>query len=1458
MFSGTIPSAIGNCSKLEDLNLSFNRLRGEIPVFVWRIQSLLHILVHNNSLSGELPFEMTELKYLRNISLFDNQFSGVIPQSLGINSSIVKLDCMNNKFNGNIPPNLCFGKHLLELNMGINQLQGGIPSDLGRCATLRRLFLNQNNFTGSLPDFASNLNLKYMDISKNNISGPIPSSLGNCTNLTYINLSRNKFARLIPSELGNLLNLVILELSHNNLEGPLPHQLSNCSHMDRFDIGFNFLNGSLPSNLRSWTNITTLILRENYFTGGIPEFLAKFRNLRELQLGGNLLGGKIPRSIVTLRNLFYGLNLSANGLIGGIPVEIQKLKMLQSLDISLNNLTGSIDALGSLVSLIEVNISHNLFNGSVPTGLMKLLNSSPSSFMGNPLICVSCLSCIKTSYVNPCVSKSTDHKGISNVQIVMIEIGSSILISVVLVIIIQRRFLRKESDTEDLKQWYIGRGAGLIGTRYAYEFNVSGEDKPPDLQKLVLQATENLSDQYIIGRGAHGIVYKALLGQQVYAVKKFEFTSNRVKRLRMMCNEIEVLGMYKHRNVIKYADYWIGKDYGLVLYEFMKNGSLHDILHEKKPPPLFTWSDRLKIVVGIAEGLAYLHNDCDTPIVHRDIKPKNILIDDNLEPIIADFGTVLYRKLSEDSYGHSETRKMRSSIVVGTPGYIAPENAYAIVQSRKSDVYSYGVILLEIITRKKVVVPCLNDDTNVTSLVSWARSVWLETGKIEYIADSYLARRFPNSAALTRQVTTMFLLALQCTEKDLRKRPIMKDVIGLFKMHLFKRCDEEEYGDAVAANMLPNIPFVSIDHNLHGESSRAAAQRQREVIFNMETDPMDYYSDFGFWQDTEHEPMDYYSDSSFWHDIDQFLSGFGVEDDWNLKPTICIDGLLVKLMGNGKIIAEKLVKVAALNVPKVTYVWPCLIFLPSGVGPVVTKPFNWFFLSRWGQYMHLQQSLYYQPKSYFLNANKINALQDLVLEATENLNDHYIIGRGAHCSVYKVILGQQAFALKKFEFGRNNKMQLSVMFNEIEVLAMFKHQNLMKYAHYWIGGDYGLVLYKFMENGSLHDILHEKKPPPPFIWSDRLKIAVGIAQGLAHLHYYCIPPIVHLDIKPNNILLDDNMEPIIADFSTALLCDMSEDSCSHFETRQMFSSHVFGTGDYTTPENANAAMHNRKSDVYSYGVVLLELITRKKVFAPYFDDETKETSLVCWARSIWLETGKIEKIVDSYLASSFPNSVELTKQVTSMFLLALQCTATDLRKRPTMKDVIDLYKSDMCKWRCGEVEDGDAFVANTTLQPCSTCNIFSDVPVVSIDDHLHGKVTFNVDAEPRDNSDFGFWQDADKFPLGVYDWDDWKLMSRPAVGIHGLVIQLMGNCETEVKTVVVAALIVPKITYSQPCLIYLPSITGPTLTQLFNWFFLSQWGQYMYQKKSLYYQPKSYFIHANHIDSLLFSFFEGI
>ncbi|CAJ2634015.1 unnamed protein product [Trifolium pratense] len=874
-FSGTIPSSLGNCSKLEHLELSSNHLRGEIPISIWRIPSLVNILVHNNNLSGELPFEMTKLKYLKNISLFDNQFSGVIPQSLGINSSIVKLDCTNNKFSGNIPPNLCFGKNLSELNMGSNQLQGVVPSDIGKCETLRRLFVGDNNFTGSLPKFESNLNLKYIDISKNNMGGSIPSSLGNCTNLTYINLSWNKFAGLVPSELGNLVNLVILDLSHNNLQGSLPLELSNCTKMDRFDVGFNFLNGSLPSSLRSWTNITTLVLSENHFTGGIPAFLAALGNLRELQLGGNLFGGTIPSWIGTLDNLFYGLNLSANGLIGDIPFEIRKLELLQSLDISLNNLTGSIHALGGLVSLTEINISYNFFIGSVPETiiLQKLLNSSPSSFIGNPLLCV-IFSCIHTnSYSKEQPVYEGSHK-VSKVRIiVLMELGPSIFISAILVIIIRIYCIRKESRrSSDLQLMFFnvrGEESFEFTNDSDYELKISTEKEMSSLQEQVLEATENLKDDYIIGRGAHGIVYKAIIGRQVCAVKKLEFGRNKQKRLLITRNEIKVLRIIKHPNLIKYVDYWIGKDYGLVLYEFMENGSLYEILHEKKPAPL-TWNVRCKTAVGIAQGLAYLHYDCIPPIVHRDIKPKNILLDNNMEPVIADFGTALCKKLFDDSNSHSETRKMLSSHVVGTPGYIAPENAYDIVPGRKSDVYSYGVVLLELITRKKLLVPSINDEANEIHIVTWARSVMMETGMIENIVDPYLASAFPNSIALTMQVTAVLSLALQCTEKDPQKRPTMKGVIDFYNKNLFNlRCDEVQYG---------------------------------------------------------------------------------------------ADGLVIKLMGNGKIRYEIVVGIANLVVPKITYAWSSLIFLPSTTGPILTKPFNWFFLSRWGQYRHLQISLYTQPK----------------------------------------------------------------------------------------------------------------------------------------------------------------------------------------------------------------------------------------------------------------------------------------------------------------------------------------------------------------------------------------------------------------------------------------------------------------------------------------------------------------
>ncbi|KAF1864217.1 hypothetical protein Lal_00048782 [Lupinus albus] len=850
---GEIPDKLGMLSELEDLQLSFNRLTGEIPVSIWRIESLRNILVHNNSLFGELPLEMTKLKHLKNISLFDNRFSGVIPQGLGINSSLVKLDFTNNKFTGNIPPNLCFGKQLLVMYMGLNQLQGGIPSDIGRCATLRRLILNENNLTGFLPDFESNLNLRYIDISKNNISGEIPSNLKNCKNLTEINISMNRFSGIIPSELGKLVKLVSLDLSHNKLEGSVPPQLSNCTKMDYFDVGFNFLNGTFPSSLRTWTRISTIILRENHFTGGIPGVLSEFSTLRELQLGGNLFGGEIPLSMGTLQKLFYGLNLSANGLTAEIPLEIRKLQELQSLDLSLNNLTGSIDVLGDLVSLIEVNISYNFFNGTLPKNLIKFLSFSPSSFMGNPHLCVSCspfqdLSCTKNSYLKACVYKSTDHAGISKFGIVMIELGSSIFVSAILIALVHRymrKIVKPDDCTDDL---WVENGQLPLA--------------------LLMKATNDLDDTYIIGRGAHGIVYKAEIdSHKAVAVKKIVFGSNQGKHLSTLCKEIKAL-RYKHKNLVTCRGYWIGKDYGLIFSDYMENGSLHDILHVKDPPPPLSWNVRFNIAVGIAQGLAYLHYDCIPHIVHRDIKPKNILLDASMEPVIADFGTAMFRNPSENSGSRSQCRQNLSTCIAGTAGYIAPENAYATLPGRKSDVYSYGVVLLELLTRKKVlVISFMEKKEQEIHLVSWVRSVWLTTGKVDKIVDSDLASAFLNSNVVASQVSGVLMLALRCTERDPRKRPTMEEVVHFYHRGKFtRRCDDEVYGTEVVADVAPQ-PYSSLDtltgvpvvstksvspiqggYNLRGECSTAAPLRQIEVTLNVESEPEDS-NHFGRWWD---------------------------------------------------------------------------------------------------------------------------------------------------------------------------------------------------------------------------------------------------------------------------------------------------------------------------------------------------------------------------------------------------------------------------------------------------------------------------------------------------------------------------------------------------------------------------------------------------------------------------------
>ncbi|CAF2064988.1 unnamed protein product [Brassica napus] len=739
---GEIPSTLGKLKKLKWLELYDNNLSGEIPIGVWKIQSLTQIIVYSNTLTGELPVEVTELKHLERLMMFDNRFHGAIPMGLGVNRSIVDVDLVGNGFTGEIPPNLCHGHKLRFFNLGSNQLHGKIPPSVGRCKTVKRILLGGNKLSGVLPEFLEMHSLEYVDFKDNNIEGSIPRSLGSCKNLMTINLSQNKLTGLIPPELGNLQSLGKLYLSHNHLEGPLPPQLSVCVRILEFDVGSNSLNGSVPPSFGSWRSLTTLVLSDNRFSGAIPSFLAE---LIDLRLARNGFGGEIPSSLGLLKNL-NGLDLSGNELTGEIPTTLRGLVSLVRLNISNNKLTGPLSVLQNL-SLLQLDVSNNQLTGPIPEKLIK----NSTTFLGNADLCIiqpNVYSVMTRNEFKTCKGRQAK---LSTWKIALIAVGSFLSAFALVFFALALVFLcckRGANKTED-----------------AHVLDDEEEEGLSLLLNKVLAATDNLDDKYIIGRGAHGVVYKASLGPgDEYAVKKLIFAAEHVHTNQNMKREIETIGLVRHRNLVRLERFWITKENGLLLYKYMPNGSLHDVLHRGGGTRL-DWSARFNVALGIAHGLAYLHHDCYPPIIHRDIKPENILMDSEMEPHIGDFGLA---RILDDS-------AISTSTITGTTGYIAPENAYRTVRGKESDVYSYGVVLLELVTGKRAVDRSLPEETD---LVSWVRSVLssYEDDTVGPVVDPTLVDELMD-AKLREQAILLTDLALQCTDKRPGNRPSMRNVV---------------------------------------------------------------------------------------------------------------------------------------------------------------------------------------------------------------------------------------------------------------------------------------------------------------------------------------------------------------------------------------------------------------------------------------------------------------------------------------------------------------------------------------------------------------------------------------------------------------------------------------------------------------------------------------------------------
>ncbi|CAL0322152.1 unnamed protein product [Lupinus luteus] len=742
---GEIPETIGQMVALEKLDISQNSLTGHIPSGLFMLNNLSILYLYQNSLSGEIP-DVVEALNLTIIDLANNELTGKIPDDFGKLQKLTGLSLSLNKLSGEIPQTLGLLPSLVDFRVFINNLSGTIPPDFGRSSKLGSFHIASNNLSGRLPEnlcyYGKLLNLTTYD---NNLSGELPESLENCSSLLEIKIYNNQFSGNIPSGLWTSFNLLTFMVSHNNFTGVLPEILS--SNISLFQISSNQFSGRIPTGVSSWTNVVVFDASKNYLNGSIPQELTTLPRLTTLLLDQNQLIGPLPSKIISWESLVT-LNLSQNQLSGQIPDAIGQLPVLSQLDLSENQFSGQIPS--RLPKLTNLNLSSNNLTGQIPS---EFENSAfESSFLDNPGLCSDTQALNLTLCNSGTTERSSKDSSRSPALIISLAVVTFLLACLMSFLIIRRCRKRKQGLDNS---WILISFQRLNFT----ESNI----------------VSSMTEHNIIGSGGYGTVYRVPINDLGYvAVKKISNNKRLDKKLENSFHaEVKVLSNIRHNNIVKLLCCISNDNSMLLVYEYLENSSLDRWLHTKRNSSVVSgsvhhfvldWPKRFKIAVGIAQGLSYMHHDCSPPIVHRDVKASNIILDSQLNAKVADFG--LARMLIK--LGELETM----SSVVGSFGYIAPEYVQTSRVSEKIDVFSFGVILLELATGKEA-----NKGDEHSSLAEWAwRQVQLGSN-IEELLDKEIMEN-----SYLGEMCNVFKLGLMCTSTLPDSRPSMKEALQVLLM----------------------------------------------------------------------------------------------------------------------------------------------------------------------------------------------------------------------------------------------------------------------------------------------------------------------------------------------------------------------------------------------------------------------------------------------------------------------------------------------------------------------------------------------------------------------------------------------------------------------------------------------------------------------------------------------------
>ncbi|GLJ09756.1 hypothetical protein SUGI_0115330 [Cryptomeria japonica] len=727
-FEGYIPWELGMLSQLSLLGLSINYLTGGIPSSLSNCTSLQEIDVTGNYLSGEIPTKLfSSTIHLRGLYMTDNNFSGRIPVTLFNCSQLQTISLADNRLSGIVPSELGKLRSLTRLYLWGNQFTSGSTTSLPfltaliNCSLLREIECASNHFTGFIPSsvgqLSTNLEIFYLD--HNRITGKIPWQIGNLTNLTLLALAENLLTGAIPSAIGRLQRLERLYLGLNNLQGTIPMEIGRLENLGLLALEYNNISGNIPDSLAHLQQIRYLFLAGNELTGTIPSSLGECRKLEALDLSFNKLRGHIPSQVAGISNLLSFFNLSNNLLEGPLPAELSKMDKVQIIDVSANHLKGYIpNTIGNCLALEYLNFSFNKFEGSIPTSVGKLQDLKGLDFSSNNLSGRIPLTLVKLKalqHLNLSINKLSGevpkdgvfkklnatsfttnlglcgpwvmlppcpcpkHKSPRHLKSVFIPIGTGVfVICCVVMFFLWRCYCKTRSKI--LKPFDVG-------------------PQKVSFQEL-LTATDGFNGANLLGVGSFGKVFRgALKDGTMVAIKLLNILDENARK--SFDRECNVLRRVRHRNLLKIITSYSDPDVKALIFPLVANGSLDKFLYpagEESSQGQLCRLDliqRLGIALDVAQGMEYLHHRCFVQVIHCDLKPSNVLLGEDMTAYLIDFGiSRLCLGNSMDSYTSTHTLK-------GSIGYIAPEYGVSGHVTTKGDVYSYGIMLLEMMTGKK-------------------------------------------------------------------------------------------------------------------------------------------------------------------------------------------------------------------------------------------------------------------------------------------------------------------------------------------------------------------------------------------------------------------------------------------------------------------------------------------------------------------------------------------------------------------------------------------------------------------------------------------------------------------------------------------------------------------------------------------------------------------------------------